>query len=128
MSIDTLIQDDLVNFRRSLLEAFKVQHPHLFSILDRLVAGRENRVGIEVLEEGKVAGKYTLLMDGVHVIEAKSGILDSAFKHPLLGTIKPYVVVERTVIEQLVKDENFKKAIFSSLANYLPDLTIKFLR
>ena len=32
MSVDALIQDDLVNFRRELISCFKTQHPHIFSI------------------------------------------------------------------------------------------------
>jgi len=128
MSVDTLIQDDLVNFRRNLIGCFKTQHPHVFSIIEHTFAGHKNMVGIQVTEDGNVVGKYTLMMDGINVVEAKSGILDSALHHPLLGVVKPYVTVERGVIEKLVKDDRFKTEMFTSIANYLPDLTIKFLR
>ena len=85
-------------------------------------------VGIQVTEDGNVVGKYTLMMDGINVIEAKSGVLDSALHHPLLGIVKPYVTVERSVIEKMVKDEQLKKEVFASIANYLPDITVRFLR
>lgn len=127
MSIDTLIQDDLVNFRRELIGCFKTQHPHIFSILERVFAGHKNMVGIQVTEDGNVVGKYTLMMDGINVVEAKSGTLDSALHHPLLGVVKPYVTIERNVVEKLVKDDQFKNEIFTSIARYLPDVTIKFL-
>lgn len=127
MSIDALIQDDLVNFRRELIGCFKKQHPHIFSILERVFAGRKNMVGIQVTEGGAVLGKYTLMMDGINVVEAKSGTLDSALHHPLLGVVKPYVTIERSVVEKLVKDEEFKSEMFASIARYLPDVTIKFL-
>lgn len=128
MSVDTLIQEDLVNFRRQLIECFKVQHPHLFSIIEHTFSGRKNMLGIQITEDGNIVGKYTLMMDGIHIVEAKSGVLDSAIRHPLLGIVKPYVTVERSVMENMVKDERFKTEMFSSVARYLPDLTIKFLR
>ncbi len=128
MSVDALIQDDLVNFRRELISCFKTQHPHIFSILERVFAGHKNMVGIQVTEEGNVVGKYTLMMDGINVVEAKSGTLDSALHHPLLGVVKPYVTIERSIIEKLVKDDEFKNQMFISIAKYLPDVTIRFLR
>ncbi len=128
MSVDVLIQEDLVNFRRKLIECFKEQHPHIFSILEHSFSGRKNMVGIQVTEQGKVVGKYTLIMDGINVVEAKSGTLDSALHHPLLGVVKPYVTVERSAIETMIKDERFKSEMFSSIARYLPDVTIQFLR
>jgi len=128
MSVDTLIQEDLVSFRRKLIDYFKEQHPHIFSILEYTLSGHKNMVGIQVTEEGKIAGKYTLMLDGINVIEAKSGILDSALHHPLLGVVKPYVTIERSVIENLVKDDQFRTEMFTSVAKYLPDITIKFLR
>ncbi|WP_378952047.1 hypothetical protein [Pelosinus sp. sgz500959] len=128
MSVDTLIQEDLVNFRRNLIECFKTQHPHIFSMLEHVFSGRKNMVGIQVAEDGKIIGKYTLMMDGINVVEAKSGILDSSLHHPLLGVVKPYVTIERSVVEKMVKDDRFKTEIFTSISNYLPDVTIKFLR
>lgn len=93
-----------------------------------MLAGRKNMAGIQVTEGGSIVGNYTLVMDGINVVEAKSGTLDSAVHHPLLGVVKPYVVIERAVIEALVKDDQFKTEIFTSIAKYLPDITIKFLR
>ena len=128
MSVDILIQEDLVNFRRNLIQCFKAQHPHIFSIIEYTLSGHKNLVGIQVTEDGNISGKYTLVLDGINVVEAKSGTLDSALHHPLLGVVKPYVTIERTVIEAMVKDERFKTEIFTSIAKYLPDVTIKFLR
>lgn len=128
MSVDTLIQEDLVNFRRKLIECFKAQHPHIFSILEYMLSGHKNMVGIQVTEGENVVGKYTLMLDGINVVEARSGVLDSALHHPLLGVVKPYVTIDRSIIETLVKDDRFKTEMFSSIAKYLPDITIKFLR
>jgi len=128
MNVDSLIQYDLVNFRRELIGCFKTQHPHIFSIIERVFAGHKNMVGIQVTEDGNVVGKYTLMMDGINVVEAKSGTLDSALHHPLLVVVKPYVTIERSVIQTLVKDDQFKNEMFTAITKYLPDLTIKFLR
>ena len=128
MSVDSLIQEDLVDFRRSVIANFKEQHPHIFSMVDRMLSGHKNMVGIQVTEGGNIVGNYTLVMDGIHVVEAKSGTLDSAVHHPLLGIVKPYAVIERAVVAALVKDDQFKTEIFTSIAKYLPDITIKFLR
>jgi hypothetical protein len=128
MSVDTLIQEDLVNFRRTLIEHFKAQHPQIFSILEYTFSGHENMVGLQVTENENVVGKYTFMMNGIDVVEVKSGILDSALHHPLLGVVKPYVTIERSVIERIIKDNGFKSEMFTSITNYLPDFTIKFLR
>ena len=128
MSVDTLIQEDLVNFRRNLIVCFKAQHPHVFSILEYTFSGHKNMVGMQVTEDGDIVGEYTLIMDGINVVEVKSGILDSALHHPLLGVVKPYVTVERSVIETMVKDDRFKTEMFITISKYLPDVTIKFLR
>jgi len=117
-----------VNFRRNLIVGFKAQHPHIFTILENMFSGRKNMVGIQVTENGNVIGKYTLMMDGINVVEAKNGVLDSALHHPLLGVVKPYVTVERSVIEKMIKDDQFKTEMFASISKYLPDVTIKFLR
>jgi hypothetical protein len=128
MSLDTLIQEDLVVFRRKLIECFKVQHPQLFSVLEYILSGHKNMVGMLITEDGNVVGKYTLMMEGINVVEAKSGALDSALHHPLLGVVKPYVIIERSAIEKLIADDQFKTEMLTSIAKYLPDITIKFLR
>lgn len=128
MSVDRLIQEELLHFRRGLIQCFKEQHPHIFSILEHVFSGHKNMIGIQVTEEGNVIGKYTLMMDGIDVVEAQSGRLDSAVHHPLLGVVKPYVTVERSAIETMIKDDRFKTEMFTAIANYLPDFTIRFLR
>ncbi len=127
VNLNTLMQEDLVNFRRDLILCFKEQHPHIFSLLENMFSGRKNMLGIQVTEEGRIAGKYTLVMDGMNVVEVKSGTLDSALHHPLLGIIKPYITIERNAIETIIKDERFKTEVFSSIVKYLPDVTIRFM-
>ncbi|MCE5287453.1 MAG: hypothetical protein LLG02_16640 [Pelosinus sp.] len=128
MDLDVLIKEELVNFRKEVLGCLKEQHPHVFGILDRVLSGRKNMVGLKVLEADITIGNYTFILNGIDITEVKSGILESEVHHPFLGVIKPYVTIERNAIETMIKDEQFKKEPFSTLTKYLPDLTFKFLR
>lgn len=128
MSLDTFIQNDLVNFRREVINGFKEKHSTMFAMLERIFAGQRNMVGMQVAENGAIAGKYTFITDGIDIIEVKSGVLESEIHHPLLGVVKPYVTIERSALEAMLKDERFKSEVFSTLMHYLPDLTIRFLR
>ncbi len=128
MSLDTLIQNDLVNFRREVLESFKKKHSAMFTMLERIFAGQRNKMGMQVTEHGAIAGKYTFITDGVDIVEVKSGVLESEIHHPLLGVVKPYITIERSALEAMLKDGRFKSEVFSTLINYLPDVTIQFLR
>lgn len=128
MSLDTLIETDLVNFRKEVLRNFKEQHPHIFAILEHVLTGHKNMVGMEILENGNSAGQFTFLLDGIDVAEVKCGTLNSSLHHPLLGIIKPYVTIERSAIEAMIKDEQFKDDIFHTFSKYLPDITFKFLQ
>ena len=127
MSLDTLIKNDLVNFRQEIIKSLKEQHSNIFLVLERIFSGHKNMVGMQVMENGKLAEKYTFVMDGINVVEVKSGVLASEIHRPFLGVVKPYITVERNTIETLVKDESFKSDIFSSMSRYLPALTIQFM-
>jgi hypothetical protein len=128
MSLDTLVQNDLVNFRREVLKSFRENHPTMFTMMERVFAGRKNMVGMQVTENGAVVGTYTFITNGIDIAEVKSGVLESEIHHPLLGVVKPYMTVERSALEAMLKDERFKSEVFSTLVHYLPDLTIRFLR
>jgi hypothetical protein len=128
MSVNTLIQEDLVGFRHDLILYFKEQHPHIFPLLKSVLSGHKIMVGLRVIEEGTLVEKYTFLMEGIDVFEIKSGELDSAIHHPLVNVVKPYVTMERSAIETMVKDEQFKTKIVTSIAKYLPDITVGFMR
>jgi hypothetical protein len=127
MNLNTLIQVDLLNFRRDLLLCFKEHHPQLFAISEKMFSGQKNMLGLQVTEGGKVIEKYTLMMDGINVVEAKSGTLDSSLHLPLVGVVKPYVTIERSVIEKMIKDKRFMTEMFTVSAEYMPDFTIRFM-
>lgn len=128
MSLDTLIAKDLVNFRKAVIASFKDAHPQIFSIVERVLKGHQNMVGMQVTENGVMAGTFTFVLDGIDITAVKSGELESAVHHSLFGVIKPYITIERSAIETMIRDEQFKKDLFSAFVKYLPDLTFKFLR
>ena len=58
----------------------------------------------------------------------ESGKLDSEIHHPFLGIIKPYVSMERHVLEKIIADENnLINDYVPTINKYLPETTIKFL-
>ncbi len=127
MILDTLSQDDLVIFRREIAGYFKEQHPYIFSILENIFSGHKNRIGIQINENDGIFGIYTLVMDGINVVEVKIGTFDSSLNLPLVGIIKPYLTIERSAIETMINDDQFKTKVVSSIAKYLPDFTIQFM-
>lgn len=127
MSLDTLIQEDLVSLRCSLISYFKTQHPQIFMILERIFEGTKNKVGLQVTENDKMVGQYTFILDGINVVEVKSGVLESELHHPFLGVVKPLAIIERTSIEKMIQDEQFQKELFPTLAKHLPNITVKFM-
>lgn len=127
--VDMLVTQRFVAFREKALDAIKQKHPYLITIIDTMLANKENRVGLQVTDAGKVVGEYTFYLTGIHITNAESGKLDSLVKHPLLDlTARPYAIIEKSVIEELVSDDRIAKEPFETLMKYLPDITIRFMR
>jgi hypothetical protein len=128
-NVDTLVQERFVEFRRKVVQSFSEQHPHIFSIMQTVFANRHMKAGMQVTENGQIIGEYTIHADGVHISHVESGVLSSEIQHPFLGVVKPYLVIERNSLENILNDEaTFMNNIFSAIPKYLPDMTIKFLR
>lgn len=127
--VDMLVTQRLVAFREKALDAIKEKHPYLITIVETMFANKENRAGLQVTDAGEVIGEYTFYLTGIRITKAEAGKLDSLVKHPLLDfTIRPYAVVEKSVIEELVNDDRIAKEPFETLIKYLPDITIRFMR
>lgn len=126
--LDKFIEQQVVPFHRQNVEALIKKHPHIINIINTVLANKENRAAIQVIESGKVIGEYTLHLDGLFIVKVDFGKLASQIHHPFLGVIKPYVVVERAVLEKILADKSsYLNEPFSAVVPYLPDLTIKFL-
>ncbi|HMM22229.1 MAG TPA: hypothetical protein PKA10_16030 [Selenomonadales bacterium] len=125
--LDRLILDQFVPFRERVLAAVREKHPYLLSMINAFLANKENRVGMQVTENGQVVGEYTFHLAGIQVVKTESGKLESEVHHPFLGVVKPYVLVERAALERMIADEAaFSADVFAALPKYLPELTIKF--
>jgi hypothetical protein len=128
-TVDTLVQERFVEFRRKIVRTFGEKHPHIFSILQAAFANKHLKMGIQVTENGQIAGEYTIHAEGINISHAEKGVLSSEIPIPFVGVIKPYLVIERSSLENIVNDESiFLNDIFAAVPKYLPEMTIKFLR
>lgn len=126
--LDILVTKKLVAYREEILKSFKEKHPYVVGMLETVFAGKENRVGLQVTDSGKVVGEYTFIVTGIEVSGTETGRLNPSLKHPLLGiTIKPYILVEKAVLEKMITDESYKDDILGYATKILPDITIKFM-
>lgn len=127
MDLDKLIKEDFVQFREKVTDGVKARHPHIFTAINTMMSSKENKIGLQVLEAGNIAGEYTITLKGVRIASVDSGKLLSEIHHPMFGVIRPYVVVERSHLEQIIKDEGFFNDLSATAPKYLPGLTIKFM-
>ncbi len=126
--VDRLVMEGLVPFRNRLTNAFRDKYPMLFGAASAAFAGKTNKFGVQVTEGGRVAGEYTLHMSGVEITRAEPGKLESSVEIPMVGTIRPCIMVERSVLERLLGDEKAIMAdMFPEIIKHMPGLTIKFL-
>lgn len=125
---DRLIKEQVLPFREKMLGVLKEKHPYFYSIANGMFNGRKNMAGLQVSDNGTIVGEYTFHLDGIHVENVDMGKLDSGINHPFLGIVKPYGVIEKSVIEKMISDEGFNTDMINTLVKYLPDITIKFLR
>ncbi|MDR7866812.1 MAG: hypothetical protein RIN56_08320 [Sporomusaceae bacterium] len=127
--VDRLVVEGLVPFRNRLTAVFRDKHPYLFGMASAALTGKESKFGVQVTEGGRVAGEYTLHVSGVEITGAEPGKLESGVQLPYAGTIKPYMVIERSGLERILGDEAAIMADpFPAMLKHLPELTVKFLR
>jgi len=126
--VDRLVLEKFVPFRERIIDAVQSKHPHIFTMINALMAGKQNKVGLQVTEGGKMVGEYTINLDGMRISRTDTGKLESEFHHPFLGIVKPYAIIERGKLEKLIADEPaFSADLLATMARHLPDLTIKFM-
>lgn len=127
--LDLLIGEKILPLRERIIEVLSQKHPQLFSMINGMMAGKENKVGMQVSENGQIIGNYTFYLNGIHISRFESDNLSSEISHPLFGTIKPYAIIEKRVLEKMLDDEEtFKNDLFSTIPQYLPECTIKFMK
>ncbi|BBB90466.1 MAG TPA: hypothetical protein PKA28_15720 [Methylomusa anaerophila] len=126
---DKLVIEEFVAFRERLIDGLRNKHPYVLSIADNILAGKQNKMSMQIVDGGQIAGQYTFHLDGVRITNADSGKLESEIHHPFLGIVKPYVIVERNTLKNIISDEAaFSADLFAAIAKYLPEITVKFMR
>lgn len=126
--LDRMIEEKLIPLRKKTIDSFAKRHPHIFMVLNGYLSKKNNFAGLQVTENGKVIGEYTFYLDGLYISKIEKGTLSSEIHHPF-GTVKPYGIVEKSVLEQMLADEErLINEPFSTMAKYLPGITIKFMR
>lgn len=127
--LDVLVKEKLVAFREMIIEDFSKKHPQISAMINAVMSGKQNKVGLQVTENGQVAGRYTLHAKGVHIVNVEGGVLDPEVNHPFIGTVKPLFSIERRALETMLNDESsFKESFTGAIKKYLPDFTINFMR
>lgn len=128
IDLDKMIEEKLVPIRKRAVDSLANKHPYIFSVLNGYLSRKNNYVGLQVTENGKVIGEYTFYLDGLYISKVVKGTLSSEIHHPF-GIIKPYGILEKSLLEKMVEEEErLVKEPFSTMTKYMPDITIKFLQ
>lgn len=126
--IDQLVIEKFVKLREEIVRVFKEKHPYVVGMMEAAFANKENSVGLQVLQDGEVAGTYTVKVRGIHVSDTTVGVLEPYVRHPLLGiVIKPVIAIEKQALEKLVADQSYADDLLGYIARMLPNITLKFL-
>ncbi|MEN6411340.1 MAG: hypothetical protein ABFC84_01095 [Veillonellales bacterium] len=128
MDLDKFIKEEFVPFRERVVEGVQARHPHMFTAINTMLSGKENKMGLQVVEAEKVAGEYTFHLNGIYITSVDSGQLLSEIHHPMLGVIRPYAIVERKQLERMIQDKGFFDDLAATIPQYLPGVTIKFMQ
>ena len=124
--IDALIKEKLVPMRNRVIEGIGQKHPNIQGVVENLT-GKDKKLGVQVTENGRIVGEYTFHLSGRQVIDVEYGVLSPEVNLPM-GTVKPYRVIEKSVLERALNDEqNVINEPFKTMQKYMPDITIKFL-
>lgn len=125
--LDILIKEKLIPMRRRIINNMTQKNPQIFGMINSFLSDKENKVGIKITENGITVEEYTFHLKGLDIDSVETGSLSSEIRLPL-GIIKPYGIVEKRVLEDILNDEEkFINSPFDAMEKYLPGITIKFL-
>lgn len=123
-----LLVEKIVAIKIKAYDVMLEKHPHIFSAISMFLSKHDNKSGIQITENGKVIGEYTIVFNGMNIKEIQNGVLSPEIQHPF-GVIKPYGIVEKSVLERMIEDEDsIINDPMSTLRKYMPDITIKFMK
>ena len=125
--LDKLINEKFVPLKKRAIDSQFSKHPHIFSVINKFLSGKNNRAGLKVTENGTTVGEYTFVIDSLHHFEVQNGVLSPEIHHPF-GVIKPYGIIEKSVLEEMLEEEeSFIDEPFSTMRKYMRDITVRFL-
>ena len=81
---------------------------------------------MQVTENGSIVGEYTFHLSGMQVSDVECGVLSSEVHLPL-GIVKPYRIIEKSVLERALNDEqDFINEPFTTIRNTCQILLLSF--
>jgi hypothetical protein len=126
--LDRLVRERFIPFRERLTSIISSKHPYIITMLEAVTMDHDNKVGLQITEGGQPAGEYTLHLSGINITRAEGGKLEAEVQHPILGLMRPCVVVERAGLERLIAAEDkLVSDFYDTLPSHLPDFSVKFL-
>jgi len=125
---DKFMQEEFLPFYKRTFDAFKHNHNVLFSIVEKFLFDKNNRIGIRLTEKESMIGEYTIYLNGAVISHLETGTLSPEIHTPF-GIIKSYAILEKSTAENMIKDEaNFIKDPFTTKMKYAHEVTVKFLK
>ncbi|SDF22063.1 hypothetical protein [Sporolituus thermophilus] len=125
--VDKMILEHFVPFREKVVDAIQAKHPYFVSMIEHVLSGKRNRLGLRVTENGQVVGEYTFELNGIRIKHTEIGKIDPEVHHPVLGILKPCILIERAAVEKAINDPLFMDEPFKAISKLLPNITITFL-
>lgn len=123
-----LMNDKLAPFKEKGLKILSDQHPILYTALDTFLKGKISKVGFQVTDRGTVIATYTIVLNGIHIIQVEAGALAPSVSLPFWGEFKPYAIMEKKDLEKALEDKDlFIGDVLKNSMKYLPAITFRFL-
>lgn len=126
--LTVLMTDKLVPLKEKGLKILSDQHPIIYTALDTFLKGKISKIGFQVTDRGVVIATYTIVLNGIHIVQVDAGSLNPSVSFPLWGEFKPYAIMEKDDLEKALEDkEMFVGDVLKNAMKYLPMVTLRFL-
>lgn len=126
--LTVLMTDKLVPLKEKGLKILSDQHPIIYTALDTFLKGKISKIGFQVTDREVVIATYTIVLNGIHIVQVDAGSLDPSVSFPLWGEFKPYAIMEKDDLEKALEDkEMFVGDVLKNAMKYLPMVTLRFL-
>ncbi|HHT01686.1 MAG TPA: hypothetical protein GXZ96_03230 [Firmicutes bacterium] len=123
--IDKLVNEGWLPLHRRIMENLRSFSGFFF--LQSVALGRQNRIGLRVMDAQDVVGEYTIVMDGLNPSDCLTGMENLGIEIFNFGSFPFTIEVQRGLLEEIVEkqDELFDDPV-GGILKYLPGLAIRF--